>query len=216
VNEIRRSSYEKSYEFNELFARCLLGITKEREHHFDRRLFPDASTRTKRPHQFRNKRVYFLSSRVHPGETPAAFVFIGFMNFILKTDDPRAQLLRDLYIFKLVPILNPDGVQKGHYRTDPFGVNLNRMYLDPDFEKHPSIYAAKSVVAYHHINNSTSKILPLTINDVFKDMIVPEKIILEANDDAPSLNQDRSKVRMKRLVDYELRLTCSSLSYRNT
>ncbi|CAF5190621.1 unnamed protein product, partial [Rotaria sp. Silwood1] len=92
-------------------------ITKEREHHFDKKLFPDASTITKRPYQFRNKRIFFLSSRVHPGETPAAFVFLGFLDFILKTDDPRARLLRDSYIFKHIPILNPDGVQRGHYRT---------------------------------------------------------------------------------------------------
>lgn len=153
-----------------------LGIRKEREEHFDQKLFPDASTINKRPHQFNNKRVFFLSSRVHPGETPATFVFLGFLDFILKTDDPRVKLLRDTFIFKLVPILNPDGVQRGHYRTDQFGVNLNRVYLDPDFEKHPSIYAAKSLIAYHHINNC---ILPrpyLSVYDVFKNVMPPEQM----------------------------------------
>lgn len=154
-----------------------LGITKDREHHFDKRLFPDAPTTKKRPHQFRNKRVYFLSSRVHPGETPAAFVFLGFLDFILRPDDYRAKILRDTFVFKMIPILNPDGVQRGHYRTDQFGVNLNRMYLDPDFEKHPSIYAAKSLIAYHHINNSMCSRLPITIYDVFKDMMPPEQAI---------------------------------------
>ncbi|CAF0953594.1 unnamed protein product [Rotaria sordida] len=152
------------------------GITKEREHHFDKKLFPDASTINKRPYQFRNKRIFFLSSRVHPGETPAAFVFLGFLDFILKIDDPRAKLLRDSYIFKLIPILNPDGVQRGHYRTDQFGVNLNRMYLDPDFEKHPSIYAAKSLIAYHHINNCVSPRSPLSVYDIFKDVMPSEQL----------------------------------------
>ncbi|CAF1426553.1 unnamed protein product [Adineta ricciae] len=151
------------------------GITKEREHHFDRKLFPDCPNTTKRPHQFRNKRVFFLSSRVHPGETPAAYVFLGFLDFILKPDDPRARILRDLFIFKLVPILNPDGVQLGHYRTDQFGVNLNRMYLDPDFDRHPSIYAAKSLIAYHHINNCISPQPILTVQNIFKDFIVPDQ-----------------------------------------
>jgi cytosolic carboxypeptidase protein 5 len=168
---------------------------KEREHHFDKQLFPDASLTTSRPHQFRHKRIYFLSSRVHPGETPAAFVFLGFLDFILKADDPRARLLRDLYIFKLIPILNPDGVQRGHYRTDQFGVNLNRVYLDPDLEKHPSIYAAKSVIAYHHVNNCTAQHVPLSVNDVFKDLLVPtEPSALALPINGVSLREDQCQV----------------------
>ena len=50
----------------------------------------------------------------------------------------------------MIPLLNPDGVFRGHYRTDQKGVNLNRVYLNPEFENHAPIYASRSLVLFYH------------------------------------------------------------------
>jgi len=67
----------------------------------------------------------FISSRVHPGETGASWVMKGILQF-LTGDSPEARALRDEYVFKIIPMLNIDGVIHGNYRTSLAGVDLNR------------------------------------------------------------------------------------------
>ena len=109
-------------------------------------LFPDKGIRSKK---FENKKFVFISSRVHPGEIPSSHVMNGFLKFIT-SDDRRAVILRDLFVFKIIPILNPDGVFRGYYRTDTKGVNLNRFYSSPVLSEHPSIYATRELFLYYH------------------------------------------------------------------
>ena len=113
-------------------------------------LFPDQNG-SKRPHKFTNKKTVFLSARVHPGETCSSYVMNGFIKFLLNSSDARAAALRSKYVFKLVPMLNPDGVYRGHYRTDTRGVNLNRVYVNPSPLVHPTIYAAKKLIMLAHL-----------------------------------------------------------------
>ena len=106
--------------------------------------------------------------------------------------------MRDQYVFKMIPLLNPDGVKRGHYRTDPRGVNLNRVYIDPDPFLHPSIFAAKSVIMYHHgkgtaaqnvacscdkrpFSNGTSASIPGEVGVTFNQGSQPDDVSSEHN-----------------------------------
>ncbi|KAJ1555024.1 Cytosolic carboxypeptidase-like protein 5 [Nowakowskiella sp. JEL0078] len=95
-----------------------------------------------------SKNFFFISARVHPSETVSSYILDGFLEFILRPDDPRARLLRERYVFKVVPMVNPDGVARGHCRGDNSGVNLNRVYDSPDPQLHPTIYAIRKYISY--------------------------------------------------------------------
>ncbi|XP_038558946.1 cytosolic carboxypeptidase 1 isoform X1 [Micropterus salmoides] len=97
--------------------------------------------------QFRNRPLIFLSARVHPGETNASWVMKGTLEFLMGTSALAASL-REAYIFKIVPMLNPDGVVNGNHRCSLSGEDLNRQWQYPNAELHPTIYHTKSLLQY--------------------------------------------------------------------
>lgn len=125
------------------------GIQLEREPRLPE-LFPD--TQTVRCNVFHGKPVIFVSSRVHPGETPASHVLNGFLKLLLDAQSLVGAALRKKYVFKIVPFLNPDGVVQGCYRSDTLGHNLNRVYLKPSMHTQPAIYAVRKLVRYYHFS----------------------------------------------------------------
>lgn len=56
-------------------------VQDEREPQIDPRLFPEEVPSGRRPFEFEGKDVVFVSARVHPGETPASFVFQGILRY---------------------------------------------------------------------------------------------------------------------------------------
>lgn len=67
------------------------------------------------------------------------------IDFLL-SNHPVARQLRDNFIFKIIPMLNIDGVIVGNYRCNLFGADLNRQWIDPSRKAHPSIYYAKQLI----------------------------------------------------------------------
>jgi hypothetical protein len=76
----------------------------------------------------------------------------GVIEYLL-SNDTDAILLRDRFIFKVIPMLNPDGVIYGNYRSSLIGVDLNRRWKNPSKYLHPTIYYAKSLIKWLHYHN---------------------------------------------------------------
>ncbi|NWY16378.1 CBPC2 carboxypeptidase, partial [Aphelocoma coerulescens] len=79
------------------------------------------------PGSVAGKRVVVASARVHPGESGSSWAMRGFLNFLLSAH-VDARLLRRLFVFKVVPMLNPDGVVVGNSRCSLAGRDPNRAY----------------------------------------------------------------------------------------
>jgi murein tripeptide amidase MpaA len=86
-----------------------------------------------------------LTARVHPGESNASWIMEGIIDY-LTSDCEGARDLRKKFVFKVVPMLNPDGVINGNYRTSLAGVDLNRRWDRPDPDLHPTIWNTKEMV----------------------------------------------------------------------
>lgn len=79
-----------------------------------------------------------MTARVHPGETVGSWMMqgthaftVGLIEFLADPNDKEAALLRENVIFKIVPMLNPDGVINGNYRCSVAGCDLNRRWAKP-------------------------------------------------------------------------------------
>ena len=66
------------------------------------------------------RKSVIMTSRVHPGETNASWMMNGVIDFLV-SEDPQAQHLRNTFVFKIVPMINPDGVIVGNYRCSLMG-----------------------------------------------------------------------------------------------
>ncbi|KAK1939417.1 Cytosolic carboxypeptidase 3 [Phytophthora citrophthora] len=93
----------------------------------------------------RRRTAIVITARVHPGESNSSFVMHGILDF-LTGNSLEARFLRYHFIFKVVPMLNPDGVIHGNYRCSLAGTDLNRRWLNPSSELHPTIFATKSMI----------------------------------------------------------------------
>jgi murein tripeptide amidase MpaA len=102
--------------------------------------------------EIEKRETIVFTARVHPGyifafkhrEVNGSMVMEGIVRYLIGLSE-QAKQLRNLYVFKLIPMLNPDGVIIGNYRCSLAGHDLNRRWRDPLKHLFPEIYATKDV-----------------------------------------------------------------------
>ena len=75
----------------------------------------------------KRKRTIIMCSRMHPGESHASWIIHGLIRHLL-SEHPKSVELRKRVVFKIIPMMNPDGVIIGNYRTTLAGCDMNRTF----------------------------------------------------------------------------------------
>ena len=77
-------------------------------------------------HEIRKPLIWVIG-REHPGETPLSYVCEGIVEALLHST--AGELLRQVYDFTVIPMLNVDGVFHGFYYHSAGGINLARDWI---------------------------------------------------------------------------------------
>ena len=92
-----------------------------------------------------DRQAVIIIARQHPGETVGSHVIQGCIDFLMGNSE-EAKKLREIYLFKIVPMMNPDGVLVGNSRTSFAGCDLNRRWGKPSEIIHPEVYFTKNMI----------------------------------------------------------------------
>ncbi len=114
----------------------------------------------------KNKPIVVLLTRQHPPEVTGYFAFQNFLETIVDQSELSTNFLNKFRVLAF-PILNPDGVDLGHWRHNANGVDLNR-----DWSKYrqPEV---RNVVAYILNTSKTDNgeiILGLDFHSTYEDV----------------------------------------------
>lgn len=77
---------------------------------------------------------------------------------------PIARVLREHVIFKIVPMLNPDGVFLGNYRSTLLGFDLNRSWHIASPWGHPTLQAVTDMLTAVDKNKVNLILLQTTLS----------------------------------------------------
>jgi hypothetical protein len=124
------------------------------------------------------KKVIYLHARTHPGEVQSTWVCNAVIDFLL-SDEVEAEILRSHFVFYLLPMYNPDGVELEYPRENANHVDLESNWYSSNMQKEVlalrerfsalmagdkairvalnlhSAYACKRYFVYHHENGTS-------------------------------------------------------------
>jgi len=136
------------------------------------------------------KTCVYVSARVHPGESNSSFVMRGLLDYLTSA---KAHQLLDHVMFRIVPMLNPDGVIVGNHRCNLAGVDLNRQWLECSDTDAPTISSFKELM---------KQVPPVLFVDIHGHSVNSGAFLYGCSKPKPSPNEFASEVSDALSKDY--------------
>jgi hypothetical protein len=98
-----------------------------------------------------NHRIY-IHARTHPGEEESFWVTNEIINILL-SDTPLGAFLRANFIFHIIPMYNPDGVELGYPRNNANGIDIESGWDDTPLEPEVEILKNRFIDLMWSVDN---------------------------------------------------------------
>ncbi len=159
----------------------------------------------------KSKPAIVILSRTHPPEVSGYRAMIAFIEEILR-DSPLSNNFRKKFRIMAYPMINPDGVDLGHWRHNAGGIDLNRDWMDykqpetravathciEETKKQKNkilvgldFHSTQEDVLYTHTSNRESHVTPF--KDIWIQALEDDPRDLNPNEEAYDLNKPISK-----------------------
>lgn len=119
----------------------------------------------------KNKDIIVLLTRQHPPEVTGYVAFQEFLKTILNNSNLSNDFLNNYRILAF-PIMNPDGVDLGHWRHNAGGVDTNR---DWSVYNQPEVKQTVAYITKEFKKNNAKIILGLDFHSTYKDVFYTNK-----------------------------------------
>ncbi|MGY5850790.1 M14 family metallopeptidase [Salegentibacter sp. F14] len=114
----------------------------------------------------KGKPIVVLLTRQHPPEVTGYLAYQSFLETILEENELSDQFLNEYRILAF-PLLNPDGVDLGHWRHSVGGIDLNR---DWSRYRQPEVYQTVKYIDKQVEKNNSNLVLGLDFHSTFEDV----------------------------------------------
>ena len=146
----------------------------------------------------KEKDLIVLVTRQHPPEVTGYYAFQSFLETILNDSELSKKFLNKYHVLAF-PIMNPDGVDLGHWRHNAGGVDTNR---DWSVYNQPEIKQVTGAINKAIKQNKSKLVLGLDFHSTYYDVFYTNKV--RENTSLPHFESEWFKALEENIPDYKV------------